>query len=95
MTPKIQSGSPPTKARIRRKTNKGRFMESNFTLGDRVSHPDYAGIGIVDEILPEGISVSWCEWDDAWHYMDQNFPLFTTGLQLAERAETTILEDAA
>ena len=72
-------------------------IDPSFTLsvGDRVSHPDYAGIGIVDEVLEDGVSVNWCEWEDSWIYMDRDFPLFTTGLQLVERAETPILEVAA
>lgn len=69
-------------------------MEHKFNLGDRVSHEDYAGVGIVDEILPEGVSVNWCELEDSWIYMDRDFPLFTSGLQLVEKAETSILEDA-
>lgn len=62
-------------------------MDSNFTVGDRVSHEDYAGAGIVDEILPEGISVNWCEWEDEEYYRSLCYPLFTAGLYLIERAE--------
>ena len=69
--------------------------QNTLSVGDRVRHEEYSGIGIVDEVTENGVSISWCEWDDAWHYMDRDFPLFTTGLQLVERAETTILEVAA
>ena len=66
-----------------------------FRIGDRVRHEDYAGIGIVDEVLEDGISVNWCEWEDSWHYMSQDFPLLNSGLMLIERPYPSDMEDAA
>ena len=70
-------------------------MDSNFTVGDRVSHSDYSGIGIIDEILEAGISVSWCELTDIEFYDEQDCPLFTSGLQLVEKSGISLWEVAA
>ena len=70
-------------------------MDSNFTVGDRVSHPDYAGIGIVDEVLDDGVSVFWCELSDIEHYDECDCPLFTSGLQLVEKSGISLWEVAA
>ena len=68
--------------------------QNTLSVGDRVRHEEYSGIGLVDEVTENGVSVNWCEMDDAWHYMRQDFPLFTSGLQLVEKAQVLILEDA-
>ena len=70
-------------------------MDQHFTVGDRVSHEDYVGAGIIDQILEAGISVSWCELEDIEFYDDQDCPLFSSGLYLIEKAGISLWEDAA